>query len=167
MVLAALQAILVLVIVKPNPAIKSLSHRMTVYIYKMLRYIVLCESEKPYPFGPLPQEIEPADDVDLRAEVPEKNMFDRDKAPEAGKAPEDPSTWGIPTMPTRLRRRVKRSNGPEHLKRCGASAPCCGSPPTPNGRRSGGQPPARPAPRARQRPGPPCFSAHPPPRTAL
>ena len=77
LVLTALQWFFLLILTKPNPAIKSLSHRLTVYIYRMLRYVVLCESEKPYPFGPIPQEIEPADEPDLKAEPPEKNFFDR------------------------------------------------------------------------------------------
>lgn len=84
LVLTLLQGIVLLVLTKPNAAIKSLSHRMTVYVYKMMRYIVLCETQKPCPFGPVPQEIEPADDVDLTVDLPEKNFFDR----QAGPAPE-------------------------------------------------------------------------------
>lgn len=96
LVLTVLQGIVLLILTKPNAAIKSLSHRMTVYIYKMMRYIILCETQKPYPFGPIPQEIEPADDVDLRADLPEKNFFDREEGPkpaaDAGKGPTPEST---------------------------------------------------------------------------
>lgn len=92
LVLTLLQGLVLLVLTKPNAAIKSLSHRMTVYVYKMMRYIVLCETQKPYPFGPVPQEIEPADDVDLTANLPEKNFFDREAGqggqPESGEKEE-------------------------------------------------------------------------------
>ncbi|WP_373500460.1 DUF4389 domain-containing protein [Desulfococcus sp.] len=77
LILTALQWFFLLILTRPNPAIKGLCHRLTVYIYRMLRYIVLCESEKPYPFGPMPQEIEPAGEPDLKADAPEKNFFDR------------------------------------------------------------------------------------------
>lgn len=89
LVLTALQAVLVLILTKPNQAIKSLSHRLTVYIYKMLRYIILCESQKPYPFGPMPQDLEPMEEPDLRADPQEKNFFDRaaEKTGEAAEAP--------------------------------------------------------------------------------
>jgi hypothetical protein len=94
LVLTVLQGVLLLILTKPNAAIQSLSHRLVAYIYKMLRYIALCEAKKPYPFGPLPKEIEPADEVDLTATLPEKNFFDRtaETAPaseeESGPAPE-------------------------------------------------------------------------------
>lgn len=93
LVLTALQAVLVLILTKPNPAIKSLSHRLTVYIYRMLRYIILCEARKPYPFGPMPQELEPAEEPDLKAEPSEKNFFDRaaEKSGEPSAAPSKPA----------------------------------------------------------------------------
>ena len=90
LVLTVLQGVFLLILTQPNAAIKSLSHRMAVYIYKMIRYIVLCESVKPYPFGPIPQEIEPADEVDLRVDLPERNFFDGKGAPRPS-APGDPA----------------------------------------------------------------------------
>ncbi|AOY59154.1 DUF4389 domain-containing protein [Desulfococcus multivorans] len=106
LVLTLLQGIVLIILTQPNGAIKSLNHRLTVYIYRMLRFIALCETQKPYPFGPVPQEIEPADEVDLRVETPETNMFgpkgpskpaadtepgaSQGDAPE-GKAPEQPA----------------------------------------------------------------------------
>ena len=85
LVLTVLQGILLLILTKPNAAIKSLCHRLVVYVYKMMRYIALCETQKPYPFGPIPQEVEPADDVDMRADLPAKNFFDREERPKTAK----------------------------------------------------------------------------------
>jgi hypothetical protein len=100
LVLAVLQGVLLLILTRPNAAIKSLSHRMVVYIYKMLRYITLCEAKKPYPFGPIPEEIEPADDVDLTAAPPEKNFFDRAAGTPAEDAESAPSPEGSDTTAT-------------------------------------------------------------------
>ncbi|QTA80334.1 DUF4389 [Desulfonema limicola] len=58
---------------KHSEAIKTLSHKLTVYSYKIMRYITLNENTKPYPFGRMPEEIEPAEETDLSTPVPEKN----------------------------------------------------------------------------------------------
>jgi|GEM_PF-4987539 len=110
LVLTILQGIVLIILIQPNAAIKNLCHRLTVYIYRMLRYIVLCEARKPYPFGPVPQEIEPADEVDLRIGIPKTNVFNRKDSskPSAGAHPDasqgdvrggeasDPSADSIP-----------------------------------------------------------------------
>jgi len=57
---------------KHSEAIKTLSHKLTVYCYKVMRYITLNENTTPYPFGEMPEEIEPAEETDLSTPVPEK-----------------------------------------------------------------------------------------------
>jgi len=57
---------------KHSEAIKTLSHKLTVYSYKIMRYITLNENTIPYPFGKMPEEIEPAEETDLSTPVPEK-----------------------------------------------------------------------------------------------
>ena len=57
---------------KHSEAIKTLSHKLTVYSYKIMRYITLNENTIPYPFNKMPEEIEPAEETDLSTPVPEK-----------------------------------------------------------------------------------------------
>ncbi|GBC59892.1 DUF4389 domain-containing protein [Desulfonema ishimotonii] len=105
--LAFLQFVCLLITMQQNEAIKGLSHKLTAYTYKVLRYITLTENLRPYPFSPFPSEMEPAEVVDLSAPVPEKDAFtaDTDSAPAADadkaeeKAADDATADSEPIIP--------------------------------------------------------------------
>lgn len=65
LILTLFQFLWTFVTVRPLDAITSLSHTVTVYLYKMLRYITLNEADKPWPFGGFPDLLESPVAVDL------------------------------------------------------------------------------------------------------
>lgn len=65
LVLTTLQFLILFLFVKHVDPIKSLSHMLTVYAYKVLRYMSLNENGKPFPFSSLSEELEPAEETDL------------------------------------------------------------------------------------------------------
>jgi len=69
--LTIFQYIILLLTTKQIEAIKNLSHKLTAYSYKMLRYMTLNETAATFPFGKLPGAIEPAENVDLSAPISE------------------------------------------------------------------------------------------------
>lgn len=71
-VLVLLQFVVLVVTTRQLEAAKTLSHKLTVHAYKILRYVTLNESQKPYPLGKMAEELEPADEVDLSTPLPEK-----------------------------------------------------------------------------------------------
>jgi hypothetical protein len=70
LVLTAVQFLLLFVTVKHADAIKSLSHILTLYVYKILRYMSLNENQAPFPFNPMPGELEPPAETDLTNPLP-------------------------------------------------------------------------------------------------
>jgi hypothetical protein len=72
MILAVFQFVFLFITTRHSEAIKTLSHKLVVYLYKASRYFTLNENSKPYPFGSFPDELEPADDTDLTNPLPEK-----------------------------------------------------------------------------------------------
>ena len=45
--------------------VRSLSNKLAIYTYKLMRYLFLCENQRPFPFNNLPEEIEPPEDTVL------------------------------------------------------------------------------------------------------
>jgi hypothetical protein len=54
-----------LILLKPLGAITSLSHVLTVYLYKIFRYLTMNEAARPWPLGAFPAELEPSERVDV------------------------------------------------------------------------------------------------------
>lgn len=71
-ILTIFQFIYLFFTTKHSEAIKTLSHKLTVFSYRIMRYITLNENTIPYPFSKMPDEIEPAEETDLSTPVPEK-----------------------------------------------------------------------------------------------
>ena len=67
--LTIFQYIILLLTTIQIEAIKNLSHKLTAYSYKMLRYMTLNETATTFPFGKLPGAIEPAEKVDLSVPI--------------------------------------------------------------------------------------------------
>ena len=76
-VLMPLQFVILVITTRQVGAIKSLCHKLTVYAYKLLRYATLNENQRPFPFGKMPLEMEPAEEVDLSTPLPEKPIVDK------------------------------------------------------------------------------------------
>lgn len=75
LIFAGLQVVAALILLKPLGAITSLSHVLTVYLYKIFRYITMNEAATPWPLGGFPAELEPSERVDVTnsgAETAEK-----------------------------------------------------------------------------------------------
>jgi len=70
LVLTVLQFLILFLFVKHVDAIKSLSHMLTVYAYKVLRYLTLNDNKKPFPFSSIPDEFEPPEETDLTNPLP-------------------------------------------------------------------------------------------------
>ncbi len=70
-ILVLFQFIFLFIFTKHSESIKTLSHKLTVYFYRVLRYVTFNENLKPYPFSKFPEIIEPADDTDLSVPMPE------------------------------------------------------------------------------------------------
>ena len=47
---------------KPNESVRKFSNKISTYIYRILRYITLIESQPPFPFTDFPPELEPTED---------------------------------------------------------------------------------------------------------
>jgi len=65
LVLAFVQFLQLFLTTCPSEAIRTLAHKLSVYNYRLLRYITLNENLKPWPLSSFPVEMEPAEDVDL------------------------------------------------------------------------------------------------------
>ncbi len=50
--------------------VRSLSNKLAIYTYKLMRYLLLCENKPPFPFNNLPEEIEPPEETILFDEGP-------------------------------------------------------------------------------------------------
>ncbi len=70
-ILVIFQFIFLFIFTKHSEPIKTLSHKLTVYLYRVLRYVTFNENLKPYPFSKFPVIIEPADETDLSVPMPE------------------------------------------------------------------------------------------------
>jgi hypothetical protein len=94
LILGGLQVAAALILLKPLGAITSLSHVLTVYLYKIFRYITMNEVAKPWPLGAFPAELEPSERVDVTnpgSGKPEKTdaaetPSDSDQTPEPAEA---------------------------------------------------------------------------------
>lgn len=71
LVLTIVQFLILFVSIKEVDSVKSLSHMLTVYTYKVLRYLSLSEKRRPFPFHAIPDELEPPEAVDLTNPLPE------------------------------------------------------------------------------------------------
>ncbi len=71
LVLTIVQFLSLFLFVKPVDSVKSLSHKLAVYVYKILRYLSLSENKEPFPFSSIPEELEPPEAVDLTNPQPE------------------------------------------------------------------------------------------------
>ena len=47
---------------KPNESVRQFSNKMSTYGYRIFRYITLNESQRPFPFTEVPQELEPSEE---------------------------------------------------------------------------------------------------------
>ncbi|MFP4032102.1 MAG: DUF4389 domain-containing protein [Desulfococcaceae bacterium] len=65
LILGGLQVVAALILLKPLGAITSLSHVLTVYLYKIFRYLTMNEAARPWPLGAFPAELEPSERVDV------------------------------------------------------------------------------------------------------
>jgi hypothetical protein len=65
LILGGLQVVVALILLKPLGAITSLSHVLTVYLYKIFRYITMNEAGRPWPLGAFPAELEASERVDV------------------------------------------------------------------------------------------------------
>lgn len=65
LILGGLQVAVALILLKPLGAITSLSHVLTVYLYKIFRYITMNEAARPWPLGAFPAELEASERVDV------------------------------------------------------------------------------------------------------
>ncbi len=76
LVLTMVQFLILFVSIKEVDSVKSLSHMLTVYTYKVMRYLSLNEKQRPFPFHAIPDELEPPEAVDLTnpMPVPEETM---------------------------------------------------------------------------------------------
>ncbi len=70
LILSMLQFLVLFLTVRHSEAIKTLSHRLVTYAYKLTRYITLNENEKPFPFHSFPEELELAEPTDLTNPLP-------------------------------------------------------------------------------------------------
>lgn len=70
LVLTILQFLFLFLSIKEVDAIKSLSHKLTIYAYKVMRYLSLNEKQRPFPFHAIPDELEPPETVDLTHPLP-------------------------------------------------------------------------------------------------
>ncbi len=43
---------------KPNESVRQFSNKVSSYGYRIFRYVTLCESQRPFPFSDLPEELE-------------------------------------------------------------------------------------------------------------
>ena len=50
--------------------VRSLSNKLAIYTYRLMRYLLLCDNLPPFPFNNLPEEIEPPEDTVLFDEGP-------------------------------------------------------------------------------------------------
>ncbi|MFP4349315.1 MAG: DUF4389 domain-containing protein [Thermodesulfobacteriota bacterium] len=71
LVLTLVQFLSLFLFVKPVDPVKSLSNKLTVYVYKILRYLSLSENKEPFPFSAIPEELETPEAVDLTNPQPE------------------------------------------------------------------------------------------------
>jgi hypothetical protein len=71
LVLTLVQFLSLFLFVKQVDSVKSLSHMLTVYAYKVLRYLSLSEPKEPFPFSAIPEELEPQETVDLTNSLPQ------------------------------------------------------------------------------------------------
>ncbi len=55
------QYVLLLVTTKPNEKLRSFSNKVSVYAYRVLRYVTLNENARPYPFAEFPGDMDPPD----------------------------------------------------------------------------------------------------------
>lgn len=83
-VLVLLQFAVLALTTKQVGAIRSLSHQLTIYAYKVLRYLTLNEVKKPFPFGEMATELEPAEEVDLSVPLRDKPAADEEPAQDSG-----------------------------------------------------------------------------------
>ncbi len=65
---------------RQSTAIVSLSHNITVYTYKVLRFISLNSAAMPWPFSRFPEEMEAAEAVDLSVALPDETVSETAKA---------------------------------------------------------------------------------------
>ena len=65
LILAAMQLAAALLTLRPLAAITSLSHVLTVYLYKVFRFVTMNQTAPPWPLGPFPAELETAEVVEL------------------------------------------------------------------------------------------------------
>lgn len=70
LVLTIVQFLILFVSIKEVDSVKSLSHMLTVYTYKVMRYLSLNEKQRPFPFHAIPDELEPPEAVDLTNPLP-------------------------------------------------------------------------------------------------
>ncbi len=47
---------------KPNEAVRQFSNKISIYGYRIFRYITLNESQRPFPFTDFPPELEPSEE---------------------------------------------------------------------------------------------------------
>jgi Domain of unknown function (DUF4389) len=47
---------------KPNESVRQFSNKISIYGYRIFRYITLNESQRPFPFTNFPQELEPSEE---------------------------------------------------------------------------------------------------------
>ena len=47
---------------KPNEPVRQFSNKITIYGYRIFRYITLNESQRPFPFTDFPPELEPSEE---------------------------------------------------------------------------------------------------------
>jgi hypothetical protein len=94
LIFAGLQVVAALILLKPLGAITSLSHVLTVYLYKIFRYITMNEAATPWPLGGFPAELEPSERVDVtnpgagtaeKTDSPEASS-DSDQTPKSAEA---------------------------------------------------------------------------------
>ncbi|MGE0084445.1 MAG: DUF4389 domain-containing protein [Desulfococcaceae bacterium] len=63
-------------------SILSLSHKITVYTYRILRFISLSEVARPWPFSAFPEEMDAPEVVDLSVTLPDEPAAEKAKTSE-------------------------------------------------------------------------------------
>jgi len=61
-VIALFQYIILFITKAPNTALRNVSNKISSYAYRVLRYVTLLESQRPYPFTKFPEELHPAEE---------------------------------------------------------------------------------------------------------
>jgi hypothetical protein len=57
--ITAFQYILLLITMKPSEPVRRFASQLSVYGYRLMRYLTLNDNVRPFPFSEFPQELEP------------------------------------------------------------------------------------------------------------